>query len=148
MGGNEHRLSFLMHIKERATWAQEHLKCLQEKALMEGQVDGTYQQTQKTVAQLSEVEFQFYLQHANNMYFKHVDQNNSFLHSMVKINNRRREILVIERKMEKHPIARKRLLMSLSEASKSNWASVQVDPPYNQIACVLAKCSQWTRAKN
>lgn len=49
------------------------------------------------MAQLSEAKYQLYFQCAKTLYFKHVDRNNSFFHNLVKQNNRRSEIMAIEK---------------------------------------------------
>lgn len=50
----------------------------------------------KKANQLAEAEYFFYLQHVKHKYFKGVDRNISFFHSLVKRNNRR-EIVAIEK---------------------------------------------------
>lgn len=85
------------HIQERAAHAQKQLQELQQFGLREGVLDENYKQIKKHATQLAKAEFSFYLQCAQNKYFKQVDRNTIFFHSLVRINNRRRKIMVVEK---------------------------------------------------
>lgn len=60
-------------------------------------MDDEYQEARKTTDRFVHVEYLFYKQRAKHTYFKEVDRNTTFFHSMVKHNNKRREIVAIKR---------------------------------------------------
>ncbi|XP_042460353.1 uncharacterized protein LOC122043848 [Zingiber officinale] len=85
------------HIQERAKRAQIHLEEVQERVLTQGSVDEEYTEARKAADLLSQAEYLFYQQRAKHAYFNQVDRNTPFFHSLVKRNNKRREIVAIEK---------------------------------------------------
>lgn len=55
-----------------------------------------YREARKNVDLLAQAEYLFYQQRAKHTYFKVVDRNTAFFHSLVKRNNKRREIIAVE----------------------------------------------------
>ncbi|XP_074579559.1 uncharacterized protein LOC141836051 [Curcuma longa] len=82
---------------ERARVAQQHLLEVQQRTLAQGWVDEEFQEARKAADRLTQVEYLFYQQRAKHQYFMEVDRPTTFFHSMVKRNNKRREIVAIER---------------------------------------------------
>lgn len=56
-----------------------------------------YTEAKKAAAMLARAEYLFYLQQAKHKYFKEVDRNTPFFHSLVRRNNKCREIVAVER---------------------------------------------------
>lgn len=56
-----------------------------------------YKLLQQNAAQLSAAEHSFNMQHAKVGYFKQVDRNSAYFHSLVKRNNRQNEITAVEK---------------------------------------------------
>lgn len=86
------------HIQNRSKRAQEHLEDMQQRGLNQGTMDGRYKEAKKAADLLAQAEYQFYLQKAKHKYFKEVDRNTPFFHLIVKRNNKRREIVAVEKR--------------------------------------------------
>lgn len=61
-----------------------------------GVLDGNYKEIHQAVTCLNEIEYRFCMQRVKVAYFKQVDHNSSLFHDLVKQNNRRNEITVVE----------------------------------------------------
>lgn len=84
------------YIQERVKRAQLQLEEIQQRSLAQGWVEEGYQEVKKIADLLTQAEYLFYQQRAKHAYFKEVDRNTPFFHSLVKRNNKRREIVTVE----------------------------------------------------
>ncbi|KAG6494582.1 hypothetical protein ZIOFF_042342 [Zingiber officinale] len=85
------------HIRERSLRAQEELQRLQEIGYTTGNFEEEYQLVRKCADQLSRADFLYCKQKAKCKYFREVDRNTTYFHSLVKRTNRKQEIMVIEK---------------------------------------------------
>lgn len=65
--------------------------------LVDGQIDVECKELQKATTTLAKSKYLFYLQCVKHKCFKEIDKNMTLFHSMIKWNNKRREIEAIEK---------------------------------------------------